>query len=73
MDLPYPSIKNNNFSNDFNQLDKLARSILLSTREIPKEDSIHKNIKAKILKAISSDDGRKLYKIVENEVLRFNV
>ena len=65
MDLPYPTYKNNNFSNELNQLDKLARSILMSTRDIPKQDSINKNIKAKILRAITCDNARKLYQIVE--------
>lgn len=36
MDLPYPTIKNHSPNNDLNHLDKLARSILLSTHEIPK-------------------------------------
>lgn len=65
MDLPYPTIKNSNFSNDLNQLDKLARSILLSTHDIPKQDSISKGIKAKILKAISCDNARKLHRILD--------
>lgn len=64
MDLPYPTYKNNNFSNDLNQLDKLARSILMSTRDIPKQDTIHKSIKSKILRAITCDNARKLYQIV---------
>ena len=35
MDLPYPTMKNANIGQELNHLDKLARSILLSTREIP--------------------------------------
>lgn len=65
MDLPYPTVKNNNFGNDLNQLDKLARSILLSTRDIPKQDSISKSIKSKILRAITTDNARKLFQIIE--------
>jgi len=61
MDLPYPTIKNNNMHSDLNQLDKLARSILLSTRDIPKQDSISKSIKSKLLRAITCDNARKLY------------
>lgn len=35
MDLPYPTLKNNDVKEELNQLDKLARSILLSTHDIP--------------------------------------
>ncbi len=60
MDLPYPTVKKSNLHSDLNQLDKLARSILLSTHDIPKQDSISKSLKAKILRAIQCDNPRKL-------------
>lgn len=52
MDLPYPTLKNQQLDNDLNQLDKLARSILLSTRDIPRQESLPRSIQKKILKAI---------------------
>lgn len=73
MDLPYPTMKNSNLSNDLNQLDKLARSILLSTHDIPKTDSINKSIKARILKAISCDNAYKLNRILDKEVVPYTV
>ncbi len=64
MDLPYPTIKYSKEGNDLNQLDRLARSILLSTHDIPKQDSISKSLKSKILKAINSDNARKLHQVL---------
>ncbi len=64
MDLPYPTIKYGKEGNDLNQLDRLARSILLSTHDIPKQDSISKSLKSKILKAINSDNARKLHQVL---------
>lgn len=60
MDLPYPTVKKSNLHSELNQLDKLARSILLSTHDIPKQDSISKSLKSKIQRAIQCDNPRKL-------------
>jgi hypothetical protein len=64
MDLPYPTMKNSIVSSDLNHLDKLARSILLSTRDIPKQDSISKSLKSKILRTLSMDNARRLHQIL---------
>jgi hypothetical protein len=64
MDLPYPTVKNA-AQDDLNQLDKLARSILLSTHDIPKQVSVSKSLKSKILKTINSDNAYSLHRIVE--------
>lgn len=64
MDLPYPTMKYSKEGNDLNQLDRLARSILLSTHNIPKQDSISKSLKSKILKTITSDNARKLHQVL---------
>lgn len=71
MDLPYPTIKNSNLSNDLNQLDKLARSILLSTHDLPKQDSLSKSLRNKVLRAVSCDNARKLHQILEKNVIAF--
>ena len=73
MDLPYPTMKYSKEGNDLNQLDRLARSILLSTHDIPKQDSINKGLKSKILKAINSDNARKLHQVLEKYVIGFDV
>jgi hypothetical protein len=59
----------NNFTTDLKQLDKLARSILLSTPDIPKQSALNKNTKAKILRIITYDHPQKLLEIVEKDVI----
>ena len=65
MDLPYRTMKKTNIGQEFSHLDKLGRSILLSTREIPKQKSLPKDIKSRILKIISSDSAEKLCSFLE--------
>lgn len=73
MDLPYPTVKMTNINSDLNQLDKLAKSILLSTHELPQQDSISKSLKSRILKAISNDNVRKLHYIIQKQVIPLDV
>lgn len=72
MDLPYPT-KKNNITQELNELDKLYKSILLSTRDLPQNDALPKELKHKIKKYIHDDKPFKLRRIIEEQAISYDV